>query len=130
MSVGVVLTVAEQRSDQVKYFDRDDGAALRAAFEETVLDWPGVTATTTFGCPSYRADGTLFAVLVTEGVALTRLPDERREAIAREFATGPFEAGDRTVTKWVQVAVDDAADLDSLVPHVRASYESALEAAD
>jgi hypothetical protein len=110
----------------MKYFDRDDGAALKSAFDEVVLDWPDVTATTMFGCPSYRANGTLFAVLVTDGVALTRLPRDHREQVTEAFETGPFEANGRTVTRWVQITVDDGAELDSLVPHVEASYESAL----
>ena len=108
------------------YFDPEAGAAVRERFEAVVLDWPAVTAKTMFGCPSYQADRTLFAVLVTDGVALTRLPDDRRESLAASFETGPFEAGSRTVTKWVQVAVDDPSDLDDLVPYVEASYEAAL----
>lgn len=109
----------------MKYFDDEAGAALQAAFEAVVLEWPDVTGTTMFGCPSYQADGTLFAVLVTDGVALTRLPESHREQVAREFESGPFQAGEQTVTKWVQVTIDDVAMLDSLEPHVRASYDSA-----
>lgn len=112
------------------YFDADEGTELKRAFEDLVLGWPDVTATTMFGCPSYRADGTLFAVLVTDGVALTRLPDDHRDEVARGFETGPFQAGDRTVTSWVQVTVDDATAVDRLAPHVEASYEAAREEAD
>ena len=111
----------------MKYFDKDDGAVLKSTFDEIVLDWPDVTATTMFGCPSYQAEKTLFAVLVTDGVALTRLPGDHRERVMQAFETGPFQAGERTVTKWVQITITDVAKLDSLVPHVRASYESALE---
>lgn len=112
------------------YFDKEEGAALKSAFDEVVAEWPDVAATTMFGCPSYRAAGTIFAVLVTDGVALTRLPDDHREEVTQAFETGPFRAGERTVTKWVQVAIDDVDELDSLVPHVRASYESALAESD
>jgi hypothetical protein len=111
----------------VKYFDEEAGAALKAAFEDVVLGWLDVTGTAMFGCPSYQADGTLFAVLVTDGVALTRLPSDHREQVAQAYETGPFQAGERTVTRWVQVTIDDVAVLDSLVPHIRASYKSALE---
>jgi hypothetical protein len=58
-------------------------------------------------------------------VALTRLPDDRRVDLETVFETGPFRAGERTVTKWVRVAVEDPADLDSLLPFVEASYETA-----
>lgn len=112
------------------YFDEESGGALKAAFDEAVGEWPDVTATTMFGCPSYTAEGTLFAVLVTDGVALTRLPDDRRETVERTFDAGPFQAGDRTVRTWVQVPVEEVSDLDTLVPHVRASYESALADSD
>lgn len=111
----------------MKYFANDDGAALKSTFDEIVMDWSEVAATTMFGCPSYRADGTLFAVLVTDGVVLTRLPSDQREQVTRAFETGPFQAGERTVTKWVQVTIDDVAELDALVPHITASYERALE---
>lgn len=110
----------------MKYFDEEEGAALKAAFDELVAGWPDVTATTMFGCPSYKADGTLFAVLVTGGVALTRLPPDDREQVAESFEIGPFQAGDRTVEKWVQVTIEDVAALESLAPHVEASYEAAL----
>lgn len=109
------------------YFDKERGTALKTAFDDIVLGWPDVTATTMFGCPSYQADGTVFAVLVTAGVVLTRLPSDHRNKVEQTFETGPFRAGDRTVTKWVQVTIEDVADLDELVPHVKASYESALE---
>lgn len=110
----------------MKYFDKDAGAALKTAFEAMVLDWPAVTATTMFGCPSYQADETLFAVLVTDGVALTRLPSEHREQIRQAFETKPFQAGEKTVTKWVHVPIEDVTRLDALEPHIKASYEGAL----
>ena len=109
----------------MQYFDADAGAELKAGFDDLVVDWDGVDSKPMFGCPSYRADGELFAVLVTDGVALTRLPDDRRAALEASFETGPFQAGDRTVTKWVQVPIADATDLDALRPYVRASYEGA-----
>ncbi|WP_439026263.1 hypothetical protein [Haloarchaeobius sp. DT45] len=110
----------------MKKFDTEAGAALKTAFDDLVTDWPDVTATTMFGCPSYRAADTLFAVLVTDGVALTRLPDDRRDDLTAHFETSPFDANGRTVTKWVQAAVDDPGALEPLEPYVRASYESAL----
>jgi hypothetical protein len=114
----------------MKYFDKDEGAALKSAFDEVVFDWPNVTAKTMFGCPSYQAEGTLFAVLVTDSVALTRLPSEHRKQVTQAFETGPFQAGERTVTKWVQITINDVAELDSLVPHIKASYASALKESD
>lgn len=110
----------------MKYFDKERGSALQTAFEDIVSDWPSVTATTMFGCPSYQADGTLFGVLVTDGLVLTRLPSNHRDQVEKAFETKPFQAGERTVTKWLQFTIDDVAVLDSLIPHIKASYESAL----
>jgi hypothetical protein len=105
----------------MQYFDAREGAALRAAFDDLVGTWDGVEATTMFGCPSYRADGTLFVVLTTGHVALTQLPDADRERLAGSFEMGPFRAGDWRVTKWVQVSVDEAS-LGALEPYLKASY--------
>lgn len=110
----------------MQYFDREAGADLKAAFDDLVSDWAAIEEKTMFGCPSYTAGGTLFAVLVTDGVALTRLPESQRDSIAEVFETGPFQAGERTVTKWVQVTVDDAERLRDLSPYVTMSYEEAL----
>ena len=114
----------------MKYFDPEQGAQLRAAFEEIVLDWPGVTATTMFGCPSYQAKATLFAVLVTEAVALTRLPADDRTQLEQLFGTAPFDAGGRTVEKWVTVPVESDSTLTALRPYLEASYEAALNDAE
>lgn len=110
----------------MQYFDPAAGSTLKAAFEETIAGWPEVSTETMFGCPSYRAGETIFAVLNTDSVALTRLPEEDREAVEAAFEAGPFDAGGRTISKWVQVFVEDPAALDDLEPYIEASYESAL----
>ncbi|WP_254273616.1 TfoX/Sxy family protein [Haloarcula marina] len=111
------------------YYDPETGAALKAAVDDVVAAWPSVTEQRMFGCPSYRADGTLFAVVVTDGVALTRLPETHRTELDAAFETGPFQAGERTVTKWVQVTADEG-DAARLAPFLEASYEAALEEAE
>ncbi|MBX0321962.1 TfoX/Sxy family protein [Halomicroarcula sp. F13] len=111
------------------YYDPETGAALKAALDDLVSEWPAVTERTMFGCPSYQADGTLFAVVVTDGVALTRLPETDRPELEAAFETGPFRAGERTVTKWVQVTVDEDG-VERLAPFVESSYEAALEETD
>lgn len=112
----------------MQYFDAEAGAELKAAFDELVDGWSKVSQTTMFGCPSYQADGELFAVLTTDAVTLTRIPEDRRAEVIDAFDAGPFQAGDRTVTKWVQVPIDDPSEIDALESDVRMSYEAALKA--
>ena len=108
------------------YYDPAMGAPVQAALDALVADWSEVTERVMFGCPSYLAAGTPFAVLVTGGLALTRLPDAARTDLETDFETCPFQAGDRTISRWVQVTVDDPATVADLEPFVRASYETAL----
>ena len=91
----------------MKHFDSDRGAASKEAFEEMEL-----------------------TLLVTGGVALTRLPDEDREEVARSFETGAFQAGGRTVTNWVQVTIEDGGDRSTLERDVTASDAAPLAEAD
>lgn len=102
---------------------------MHTAFE-VVLDWADVTATSVFECPSYPAAGTIFAVLVTDGVALTGLSGDHGERVARACEPVAFRAGDRTSMKWLHVTIDDGAAIDSLVPHIGAGYESARTESD
>lgn len=74
--------------------------------------------------PGLPGDETVFAVLDTDAVVLTRLPAAGRKQLADEHDTGPFEAYDQTIGSWVSVETDGR-DLDSLVPFVRESYETA-----
>lgn len=106
-------------------FDEDAGGALKAALEDLALDWRGVARQWMFGYPTYRADGTIFALVANDGLVLTRLPEGERERLAEAYETGPFEAGEQTIGTWVHVAAGPA-DLDALAPFVRASHEAAL----
>ncbi|MFC7136103.1 TfoX/Sxy family protein [Halobaculum litoreum] len=106
------------------YYDEEAVGNLRALCDRVTENWPGVAHTTMFGCPSYTADGTLFAVVSTQGVALTRLPDADRERLAAEVAVEPFAAGARTVDRWAVLPAAVATDCD-LDRYLRASYEAA-----
>lgn len=106
------------------YYDEEAVGDLRAVLDRTTENWPGVAHTTMFGCPSYTADGTLFAVLSTQGVAFTRLPSPDREHLAADYPVRPFEAGERTVDAWAVLPPEAAAACD-LERYLRASYETA-----
>lgn len=106
-------------------FDSDAGDALQTRFEELVRDWDGVTQHAMFGHPTYKAGGTIFALLRTDGVVLTRLPDDERGRLATEREVGPFEASGQTIEKWVEIPIG-ADDLDEVRSYVRASHAAAL----
>lgn len=106
-------------------FDEGRAEALKLAVEEVVLDWQAVTTPWMFGYPAYKARETIFAMVVNDGLVLTRLPDVERERLAESYEIGPFEAGGQTIDSWVHVRVG-ADDLDDLVSFVRASHEAAL----
>lgn len=110
----------------MQYFDEQTGVALRDAFDDMVGGWEeDVSTVTMFGCPCYRANGKVFAVLATGGVALTRLPDDVRADLEAKRETEPFDANGRTTRKWVQVPTDGS-DLDGIERYVRASYDAAV----
>jgi hypothetical protein len=109
----------------MKTFDSEAGGALQTNFEALVRDWEAVTAQTMFGHPSYKAGGTIFALLRTDSVVLTRLPDEERERLGHKRDVGPFQAGDQTIETWVDVPIG-AEDLDGISQYVRASHDAAL----
>ncbi len=106
-------------------FDAAQGEALNQAVEAAVSDWAGVTKPWMFGFPTYKAEGTIFALVANDGVVLTRLPDDDHAKLDDRFATGPFQAGDQTIESWVHVTLG-ADDLDGLVPFLRASHNAAL----
>jgi len=57
----------------MKYYDESMMRELGESLEAVVLGWPGVTTKKLFGCPCYLVDKSMFALLVTGGVVLTRL---------------------------------------------------------
>jgi hypothetical protein len=110
----------------MKLFDDRAGRELRRSFDELVSTWHGVESKLMLGCPSYTVEGRLFAVLVTDAVVLTRVPDEHRERMSRAFEVKPFETDTRTVDKCVRVSDDDE-QLERLLPYIETSYQTALE---
>lgn len=109
----------------MKTFDSEAGDALQTNFEAHVRDWEAVTQHAMFGHPTYKAGGTIFALLRTDSVVLTRLPEDEHERLAGERNIGPFEAGGQTIETWVDVPIG-ADDLDEIRPSVRASHAAAL----
>jgi len=113
----------------MKYYTEAADPELRERLEEELLSWPKASKRTMFGCPSYQAAGRLFAFLVDAGVVITHLRTADRETLSQHCEIEPFQAGERTIERWGQVAVNDERDLRYVLPYVRKSYEEALNRA-
>jgi hypothetical protein len=101
--------------------------ALVTAVDDLVEGWPGVSRKTMFGCPSYVADGVLFAVVSEQGLSLTRLSDVDRARLERSVAIEPFEAGGRLVRTWATVRVEpDGVGGGAVAEALERSYEAAI----
>lgn len=110
----------------MNYYSEEATEPLRLRFEEKVLRWPKVSARKMFGCPSYQADGKLFAFLVTNGIVITQLTQTDRASVSRQHHATPFRSGRRVVQKWMRLAIEQTGDLDRVMRFVRTSYEAAL----
>ena len=110
----------------MQYYVEEQARPLREAFEEIVMPWPDVTTRAMFGCPAYLADERLFAFLVTAGVVITQVRKRDRETLAETFELEPFQAGERTIERWVLVKLSDPAMLGRIMPYVRKSYQQML----
>lgn len=101
---------------------------LRLAVEEEVLGWPGVEMIIMMGCPSYMANGKMFASLVTRGMIITKLDEDERGELDKIASVEPFNTGSRIIRRWARIeATPDQ--LEELLPYLRISYERALKEA-
>lgn len=107
------------------YYVESKDHALRERFEEIVFGWPGVTKKMMFGSPSFAAEGTLFAILVTDGIILTRLDEEQKSALISTGFADYFSGHGRVMKKWVVVSVGDPSRIDRYLPFITASYQAA-----
>jgi len=99
----------------------------RSPFDKQVLRWPQVHSKNMFGCPSYQANGNLFAFLVTNGIVITELSQANRDKLSGKHQTNSFQAGKRILKNWINVAVRKKTDLNKIVSFEQESYRSALE---
>lgn len=110
----------------MKYYSEVDTKDLRVALEKEILSWSQVGTKKMFGCPCYQVRGKLFVFLVTNGIVITHLEQTDRERLSRKHKTTFFQAGKKTVKKWIKISASSK-DLDLIMPYVRKSYESALK---
>jgi len=106
--------------------DKKKEPVIRAALDELVLGWPGVSTGKMFGSRSYRAQGVLFAMIGGAGVILTKMqPGERETAVSKHHAR-TFIGHGKEIPAWVEFSLEDGAALASIAPLVRYAYENAL----
>ena len=110
----------------LKWYIEEQTKELREFFEKEALSWPMVDYKKMFGCPCYLANGTIFAVLVTKGIVITKLTDEEKLQLSKVKKVGPFIAGAKVIKSWVQVNLE-AKELPIVLPYVKKSYQQAIK---
>ena len=110
----------------MKYYEESETAEIRALLEKEVMGWSRVSQRSMFGCPTYLADGKLFAFLVTNGVVITQIRLKDRIALGEIFETAPFKAGEREIERWLVVTIPEPEKLNRIMRLIRKSYQFAL----
>ena len=111
----------------MKYFDETKMAAIRETLDAEVMKWPGVVSKGMMGCLCYFRRGKFFAVLVNDGIAVTRLDVEDGAKLSKVKGAKPFEIGGRVSSHWSQQPLKNPRDVQPLLPYIRKSYEAASE---
>lgn len=114
----------------VPYYSESEAKELRQKIEDTVLAWPDVQKKMMFGSPSYTARGTIFMMLVTGGIILTRLGQAEKDALLSDPDAGYFEGHGRVMKKWIRISIRDLSAVDIFMPSLKSSYRNALAEAD
>ena len=97
---------------------------VRAALDEPLLGWDGVSVGSLRGGVSYEVAGTAFAILL-EGVIAARLPDDLRSQALGLAGVSPFhpDAGDDGYTEWVRMVILLPDGVPDILPWIQAAYE-------
>ena len=107
------------------YYNEEKMHHIRLNLEQEILTWPDVTTKKMYGCPCYKYKDKLFAFLVTNGVVLTKLNEQDKNKLSKEFPIKPFQAATRTMKNWPQLPVDDASNLTNILIFIEKSYNQA-----
>ena len=109
----------------MKYYDEKVMKNMRLKIEEEIIHWPEVTTKKMFGCPCYKYKNKLFAFLVTDGIVLTKVNEEDKITLSKEFSIKPFQSTTRTMKSWPQLPLEKNSDLKKIIPFIKNSYEHA-----
>ncbi|WP_224270270.1 hypothetical protein [Haloprofundus salinisoli] len=106
------------------YPSAERSGRLSEAFENLVLSWPGVGIRHRDGYAMYCVGDRPFAVVDGMRLALTDLTSEAQEALENEWFVDPFRGETGIMETWSTVYISPD-ELESLLPFVRRSYETA-----
>ncbi|KTG10768.1 hypothetical protein AUR64_06145 [Haloprofundus marisrubri] len=108
------------------YPSAERSGRLSEAFENLVLSWPNVQVDYRHGYATYCVGTRPFAVVDGMRLALTDLTAESRAALENGWFVDPFRGETGVMETWSTVCISPD-ELESLVPFVRRSYETARE---
>ncbi|WP_224447930.1 hypothetical protein [Haloprofundus salilacus] len=106
------------------YPSAERSGRLSEAFESLVLAWPNVCISQRDGYTTYTVNNKPFAVLDGMRLALTDLTADSRAAFENEWFVDPFRSETGVMETWSTVYISPN-ELESLLPFVRRSYETA-----
>ncbi len=109
----------------MKYYDEAAMDEVRKTLEADILEWPGVASKEMMGCLCYFRGKKFFAFLVTNGIVITKLPEEDRSKLATRGGSKPFDMAGRTASSWFQLSLKNSGDVRSILPYVEKSYKAA-----
>ena len=106
----------------MKYYNEEKMQNLRLKLEKEILNWPNVTTKKMYGCPCFKNKEKLFAFLVTDGIVLTKVSEQDKMKLSKEFNIKPFQAATRTMKSWPQIPFNDSSVLEKIIPFIENSY--------
>ena len=109
----------------MKYYDEDQMGEIREALEKQILRWHGVTTKQMMGCLCYFRGRKFFAFLVTKGIVITKLTEERQAVLLEQKEGEAFEMAGRTVRTWIRVPLKKRQDVRLILAFVKESYKAA-----
>lgn len=108
------------------YYDKTVMAERKTYFESNILEWNGTEEKRMFGSPGYRAFGTLFCFLLTDGIVVTQLPeDDRTEALNNGKCSIFVGPKGQKIKNWLIFPYENESKLDTILPYIKKSYHSA-----
>lgn len=102
---------------------------VKAFLDDLLIGMPGVKAGKSWGYPSYKANGKIFAFVGGKGIAL-KLPLERvQELVAQGGAIRAFEVADGIIWKsWISIDRANPGDYEQDMPLFEESITFVLSA--